>query len=76
MILGPLVKLIDPFFNKNAFLKWIYKPIIDCGYCNSGQLGLWIYLFYYWNNYNFFYHIGFISMAILTFKILNTKYGE
>jgi len=78
MVLGPVVKFIDPFFTKNGkILNWIYKPLIDCAHCNSGQIALWTYLFYYWGvDYNFFYHIGFIVIAITTVQILISKYGR
>jgi hypothetical protein len=76
MVLGPVIKFIDPFFEKNRLLKWLYKPIIGCAHCNAGQISLWTYLFYYWNSYNFLYHIGFIVVAILTVQILITKYGR
>lgn len=77
MVLGPVIKVIIPFFEKNAFTKWIYKPIIGCAHCNAGQIALWTYLIKYWGeNYSFFYHIGFIVIAILTVQILIAKYGR
>lgn len=77
-LLSPIVKIIDPFFMQNGkFLKWIYDPIINCVYCNSGQVALWTYIFYYWGHeYNLFYHLGFISMSIMTVHILINKYGR
>lgn len=75
-VLGPLVKLVDPFFNRNRFLKWIYKPLMECAHCNAGQIALWSYIgLYGLSDYNVFYHIGFISISILTVQILINKYG-
>jgi hypothetical protein len=75
-VLGPVVKLVDPFFNRNGFLRWIYKPIMSCAHCNAGQIALWSYMALYgFDDYNVFYHIGFISISVLTVQILISKYG-
>ena len=50
---------------------WLRKPLGDCEYCFAGQLALWYYLIQYWNTYSPVYHIAFISITILTVKILN-----
>ncbi len=80
-LLGPVVKVVDPFFTKkgkfNRLRLWIYKPLMECAHCNGGQVALWTYLIYYWGpDYNLFYHIGFISMSIVTVHILIKKYGS
>jgi len=61
----------------NKLPDWIAKPLGKCEYCLSGQLALWYYLFYAWWDYNLFWHIGFISIAILTTKMINViVYGN
>ncbi len=65
--------------------KWrfIFKILIHCEKCLSGQLAFWIYL---WVNYNFYLsseflsiglnHIFFVSFAILIATILNIIYKK
>jgi len=57
----------------NKLPMWLSKPLGACEYCFAGQLALWYYLIHELlvGSYNALYHIAFISVAILTVKILN-----
>ena len=61
-------------FNKwtlvlNKLPDWLAYPLGRCEYCLAGQLSLWY--FFTLGNYNLLHHIGFISIAIFTTKIIN-----
>lgn len=57
--------------------KIIYKPLIDCEYCVSGQIGFWWYLYETLLNsnsniqYNLLTHIAFVSFCIFNIAIIN-----
>lgn len=53
----------------NKLPDWLAYPLGRCEYCLAGQLSLWY--FFTLGDYNFFYHIGFISIAIFTVRIIN-----
>ena len=57
----------------NRLPMWLSKPLGSCEFCFTGQLALWYYLYFAWRTdaYNAFYHIAFISIAILTVKMIN-----
>ena len=55
----------------NKLPQWLKSPLGGCEFCLAGQLSLWYYLFAHWNDYNVFYHIAYISIAIFTVKIIN-----
>lgn len=65
----PFLKLLD----KTMVTRWLTKPLLTCVHCNAGQVSLWFYLIYYWNDYNLFQHIGFVSLTIVLVHILYTK---
>ena len=48
--------------------KHLYMPVWGCQYCTSGQLALWSFFFLF--DYNFFYHIAFITITTLITKII------
>ena len=61
----------------NKLPDLLAKPLGKCEYCLSGQLALWYFIYYSWGNYSIFWHIGFISIAILTTKMINViVYGN
>ena len=68
--------LTDDGMILNWFDKWsakympdyLYKPIIGCAYCVSGQLALWSYFFMF--EYNFLDHILFITTSIFTVEVI------
>lgn len=49
--------------------RWFYRPIWGCEKCFAGQLALWLYLRFHWQQYNLFYHLLTIAMAI-TFALI------
>jgi len=57
----------------NKLPQWLSKPLGACGYCFAGQLAFWYYLIHELidGTYNALYHIAFVSIAILTVRILN-----
>jgi len=65
--------------------EWIYKILVGCVYCVSGQWALWIYLFLVFVgtetfdlNYDLFEHITFISFTIFNVVLIKKAgiYGE
>lgn len=66
MILDKLYRLID------RLPKWLSKPLGSCSYCLTGQLSLWLYLWFYIENYNILNHIAFICISIFITHILIT----
>ena len=55
----------------NLLPNWLAMPLGKCEYCLSGQLALWYFLYTHWHDYNVFYHIAYISLAIFTVRIIN-----
>jgi len=53
----------------NKLPDWLAKPLGKCEYCLAGQLAFWYY--FTLGGYNLFYHIGFISVAIFTVRMIN-----
>lgn len=49
--------------------RWFYKPIWGCEKCFAGQLALWLYLRFNWQQYSLFYHLLTIALAI-TFAVI------
>lgn len=70
--------LIEPdmiFYKYGQLIRklpdWLNKPLGLCEYCLAGQLAFWYYIYYSWGSYNPFFHIGFVSVAIFTVRIIN-----
>lgn len=61
-ILNPLWKLLDKYLGKYPF---IFKPIIDCYKCVSGQMFLWTYLV-------ISYYVGYVNWVELIYGICLT----
>jgi len=76
MLLGFTHEWLNNVFNSNKLLIWISKPLFKCIYCNSGQISLWFYLFYKWNDYNFIEHILFTSLTIFISHVFIKKIGK
>jgi len=57
----------------NKLPQWLSKPLGACEFCFAGQLGFWYYLIHELidGTYNAIYHIVFVSVAILTVRVLN-----
>lgn len=61
----------------------LFKPLIDCEYCVSGQFGFWYYLYLTLISdsniqYNLLAHISFVSICIFNIAIINklSIYGK
>lgn len=57
--------------------EWIFKPLIGCQYCVSGQWSLWFFLYYgifEVSDYVFYIHIWFILQTIFVTKIVTEIY--
>ena len=55
----------------NKLPLWLANPLGMCVYCFAGQLSLWAYIVIFWNGYNLFYHILFITLTIFYTLIFN-----
>jgi hypothetical protein len=71
-------------YRKIGKYRFIFKPLIDCEYCVSGQLGFWFYLYLTLlkNNtdfqYNILTHVFIISFCIFNVAIIKRLkiYGQ
>ena len=58
----------------------IFKMIIGCEKCVSGQMALWIFLFFNYKNYfelsTLIYHVLFIGLTIFTTTIIKSIYSK
>lgn len=73
---GFVYEFFEEPMKRTLFTRALFKVLFNCFYCFAGQSALWFYLVYYGiDDYNLFWHIAFISTAILTTKIINSKYG-
>lgn len=52
--------------------NWLFKPLIGCDYCVSGQIGLWYYVAKYYDSYDFGTHAAYILMPIFTIEIIRS----
>lgn len=43
----------------------LFMVIVHCEKCIAGEFALWYYLYHHYNDYDFIYHISFISLSIL-----------
>jgi hypothetical protein len=43
---------------------WLYNPLGGCVKCFTGQVAFWFYVIKYFDSYNFFDHLFFVSAAI------------
>lgn len=59
------------FLESKNLPEWIFKPLVDCCKCVSGQWALWIYLFWC-DSYNPLEHVFLICLTIF-FVILIDK---
>lgn len=71
MILGWFGKIIC------RLPDWICEPLGGCEYCVSGQMAMWFYLYFGWDDYgvDFFgtliQHVLFITLTIFIVAIIN-----
>ena len=65
MIFGWLRKLV------NRWVAPLSDPLVNCEYCNAGQIALWFYLIKYWCDYDIFEHIAYISVTIFLVMVIN-----
>jgi len=49
---------------------WLYSPLGGCAKCFTGQAVFWYYIFFH-DGYQFFEHLFFVSIGILTAMILD-----
>jgi hypothetical protein len=52
--------------------SWLFKPLIGCDYCVSGQIGLWYYLVKYLPEYSLESHAAYILLSIFTVEIIRS----
>ena len=86
MLLNPLYNYLDCKLNgpcNDGTNHWLFKVLIHCERCVSGQLALWIYFYYNFVNYIFnfsidliFSHLFFITFTILLTCILKGIYNK
>jgi len=90
-LLGKVYGKLDSFFktdkriSEGKGLHPIFKMVIACPKCVSGQMALWIYLFYNYKNYSFglsifistlITHVLFIGTTIFLTSIINSLYQK
>lgn len=77
-------------FEDSPKYKWIFKPLIDCYRCVSGQIALWVFSFLFFNKYILFFcsasirsifnllgtHVFLICLSIFTSCLLNNLYQK
>lgn len=52
-------------------VDYLFKPVVGCPYCVSGQFALWLYLIlYYDQGYNLLEHITLVSLSIFNIAII------
>jgi hypothetical protein len=66
MIFGKASKYLN-----SKLPDYLWKPIIGCSYCVSGQISLWWYFAFYFEEYSFFEHIVFVCISIFVVSIIN-----
>jgi len=90
-IFGNLYKKLDEFFNTDKRsctglgLHPIFKMIMACEKCVSGQLAFWFFMAHYYNGYlsgthsfiyNAFTHIGFTCTTIFITTIIKSLHEK
>ncbi len=58
----------------NKLPEFLFKPLIGCFKCVSGQMALWVFLYFNWNGYDliaFGNHVFFISLTIIASWIVS-----
>ncbi len=55
---------------------YLFKPLIGCHKCVSGQWALWLYLFYFKVEYDIIIHIWFILQTIFNATVINLFYEK
>lgn len=89
MLLNPLYKKLDQFFNGATCKRearqskhWLFKIIIHCEKCIAGQISLWLYTFTHIMEYQeypietFFLHMAFITMTIFLVCLIKNIYTK
>jgi hypothetical protein len=65
------------FLASKSLPEWIFKPLIDCYKCVSGQFAFWGYIVFILINdmpYNIFKHVVIISLTIFITLVINKIY--
>lgn len=59
--------IFDRLYDKleNSLPTWLFKPVVGCSKCVSGQIALWHYLFLSSFDYDIEQHIFIICLTIL-----------
>lgn len=52
--------------------SWLFKPLIGCDYCVSGQIALWYYLAKYLPEYSVEAHVAYIFVSIFFVEIIRS----
>ena len=71
MILGRVGKLLC------RLPDWVHEPLGGCEYCVAGQMALWYFLWWNWDNYlltpavSIINHILFITLTIFVVELIN-----
>lgn len=67
-------------FLERKLPEWLFKPLIGCQYCVSGQWALWFYFYitFFQNeaNYHWWLHLWFIMQSIFVTKIITYLYYQ
>lgn len=73
-MLNGIYKFLDQkVFIKNWMKKWLFKPIMSCERCVSGQWAFWLY-FYFKTEYSIVQHLFFTLLTILFVTFIGLIY--
>lgn len=76
---GQILSRVQDFLERKL-PEWLYKPLIGCQYCISGQWALWIYIYLSFTQndiqYHWWLHLWLIMQSIFVTKIVTYLYYQ
>lgn len=80
MILNPLYNWIQCKLTSACHVSWwrkaLFKIIIHCEKCFSGQFAFWFYLITEFKSYSFIEHVFFVAFTIFIVSIVKNLYTK
>lgn len=65
----------DVLAGKKGRAQWLFKPLIGCYDCVTGQVALWGYLVVFWEHYNLMHHLVVVCLSLYFIKFV-AHYGK
>lgn len=59
---------------ETSLKRWLYKPLIGCFKCVTGQLSLWVYIVLSWGSYDPLQHVFCVCSSILIVSFIDKLY--